>query len=112
DESDEPDPSTLLAEVDETELPMEPWLVTRDGRWLCTWVIFAGASGDLDHARAAHRVVSGGIADVRQDPAFATAPQTRFVGGIAQRLDDHEQITTDLATSGSIGFLAVVLLMV
>lgn len=112
DESDEPDPSTLLAEVDETELPMEPWLVTRDGRWLCTWVIFAGASGDLDHARAAHRVVSGGIADVRQDPAFATAPETRFVGGIAQRLDDHEQITTDLATSGTIGFLAVVLLMV
>jgi predicted RND superfamily exporter protein len=112
DDEDATRPTDLLAEVDESPVPFEPWMVTEDERWLCAWVIFGGASGDLEHARQAHSVVSNAIAELADDPAFPALPEFRLVGGIAQRLQDHEQITTDLATAGSVGFLAVVLLMV
>ncbi|WP_236604854.1 efflux RND transporter permease subunit [Sandaracinus amylolyticus] len=111
-EEDVASPTELLEEAARRAPSLQSWAVTRDGRWLCMWVVFSGASGDLDFAREAHAVVARAQDDVRRDGAFGGDLEVRLVGGIEQRLDDHERIVGDLALAGPIGFLAVVLLIV
>lgn len=112
DGDDAESPTDLLEEAASRAPSMSSWAVTRDGRWLCMWVVFAGASGDLDFAREAYGVVERATEELRGEGALPADAEVRLVGGIAQRLDDHERIVGDLALAGPIGFFAVVLLIV
>src|SRR5690606_9957552 len=73
-------PTALLEEAARRAPSMSAWAITRDGRWLCMWVVFAGASGDLDFAREAHGVVERAVEELRADGALPDGAEVRLVG--------------------------------
>jgi predicted RND superfamily exporter protein len=114
-EVDEPEsPEALLAEMDEDEEPIDVpgWIVTNDGLWLCIWAYFPGNSGDVAFGRAAWDRVRRTVDGLRDGERFPRDLDVRYAGGIPTRVEDERALSSDLQLAGSIGFFAVVLLIV
>jgi predicted RND superfamily exporter protein len=104
----------LLREVESRAhyLPHDEWSATPDGRYLLLWAYFPAASGDLGEAEASWALVRRVVDELRDGTRFPRELEVRYAGGIPQRLGDHHALVGDLRIAGSVGFLAVVLLIV
>jgi predicted RND superfamily exporter protein len=113
---DEPGPSasTLIDEVGQhdEQLPIDEWVVTRDGRYLAIWVFFASPSGDLDEAQRSWDRVRSAVDALRGTDGFPDDFDVRYAGGVPTRVDEQHALVSDLSVAGTLGFLGVVLLIV
>lgn len=104
----------LLADLEASDerIARDEWIVTSDGDWLCVWAYFAGNTGDLDYGRDALGRMHGIVDRLRDGERFPRDLDVRFAGGIPTRVEDEAAFVADLRVAGTLGFLAVVLLIV
>jgi predicted RND superfamily exporter protein len=115
-EEDEQGPSASelieqVAQHDE-ELPIDEWVVTRDGRYLAIWVFFSSPSGELTEAQRSWDRVRGAVDALRDGETFPRGLDVRYAGGVPSRVDEQHALVSDLSVAGTLGFLGVVLLIV
>ena len=111
----EEDPESLLAELEaqgESALGTSDWVATSDGRYLAVWAYFAGNSGDLAFGRHAWQEVRDAVDGLRDGERFPRDLEVRYAGGIPSRVEDERALVADLRIAGTVGFCAVVLLIV
>lgn len=108
------DTASLLEDIEASDerIARDEWIVTTDGRYLCIWAYFAGNSGDIDFGREALARVRGLVDDLRARTDFPATLDVRLAGGIPTRVEDERAFVDDLRVAGTLGFLAVVLLIV
>ncbi len=108
------DPKSMLAELDRSDasIPGNEWVLTTDSRYLCVWAYFAGNTGDLAFGRAALSRVEGVVDRLRDGKRFPRDLEVRYSGGIPTRVADERALVSDLRIAGSVGFIAVILLIV
>lgn len=113
-DDDSPSASALIDQVGEhdEQLPIDEWVVTRDGRYLAIWVFFSSPSGDLDEAERSWDRVRTAVDALRDGEQFPADFGVRYAGGVPTRVDEQHALVSDLSVAGTIGFLGVVLLIV
>ncbi len=114
DDEEGPSASELIDEVGQhdDQLPIDEWVVTRDGRYLAIWVFFSSPSGDLDEAARSWDHVRTAVSDVLAHGDFPSELDVRYAGGVPTRVDEQRALVADLSLAGTLGFVGVVLLIV
>jgi hypothetical protein len=105
-----PDPlERIRKEVDRRPLALTPFRVGSDGRFLYVGVILGSAASDVGVSAR----VQAEVERVASALAAELAPglTLRFTGNVVVRADDARTLSEDLARAGTVGLVAVALLL-
>lgn len=104
--------STIDEELAKADISTDPYSVGKDGKYLYVFVALRGNAGDLSQARVIQAAVERTAAEVRDSGPHPKDLELRFAGSLRVRLEDEAYLKSDLARASSLGFFAVVGLLV
>lgn len=116
-EKAEPPPSIdlgakFIEEAKKNNLPTDPYMVGKDGKYLYVFLALKGDTGNMGWARQAQATLEETAKALRDQGGFPKDLELRFSGSLVIRLEEDAFLQADLKTASAIGFCAVVLLLV
>lgn len=99
-------------EAKKVNLPTDPYMVGKDGKYLYVFLALTGDAGNLGGAREAQAILERTAKALRDEGGFRKDLELRFSGSLVIRLEEDAFLQSDLKSASAIGFVAVVLLLV
>jgi predicted RND superfamily exporter protein len=104
--------TTIDEELAKADVSSDPYSVGKDGKYLYVFVALRGNAGDLAAARGIQAAVERIAHEVRDGGGHAPSLELRFSGSLLVRLEDEAYLRSDLTRASTLGFCAVVGLLV
>ncbi len=103
---------TIDEELTKADISSDPYSVGKDGKYLYVFVALRGNAGDLSQARVIQAAVESTAHELKKSGGYPAELELRFAGSLAVRLEDEAYLRSDLARASTLGFCAVVGLLV